>query len=177
MNLRAKWGGSGQDEKVSGHSLCTWDLGTKSTEQKCANELYETSVPGTHPEFMGGSPLEPHQPDLSKGGHGSVVSMFQLSSWFLFSSSHDFCKWICWVASRALIGFLVLVPHLFQPGNWIFSLTLIWVAPLAALKEKVGISPLGGKVPSLGDKGKSPSLSNPVDAFFPVCLRAPKKIW
>lgn len=60
MNLRAKWGGSGQDEKVGGHSpvLAT---GGQTQQNRGVPKDYMKPVSQEHTEFMGGSPLEPHQ--------------------------------------------------------------------------------------------------------------------
>lgn len=45
-------------------------------------------------------------------------------------------------------------------GSCVFSSTPAWAAPLVALKEEAGTSPVAGKGPSLGGKGKTPDLSN-----------------
>lgn len=63
---------------------------------------------------------------------------FYLKSTSPLGSSHDFCTWICWVASTAFTGSLVLMP-LFILGDWVFFFffsTLIWVAALAPLKKE-----------------------------------------
>lgn len=71
------WRDSGQDEKVGRHSpvLVT---GGQSQQNKGVPKDYMKPVLLEHTKFIGGSPSEPHQPDLSKGGHGLVVSVFQL---------------------------------------------------------------------------------------------------
>ena len=72
MNLRAMWRDSGQDEKVGRHSPVLM-TGGQSQQNKGVPKDYMKPVLLEHTKFIGGSPS-----DLSKGGHGSVVSVFQL---------------------------------------------------------------------------------------------------
>lgn len=53
-----------------------------------------------------------------------------------------------------------------RPGNRVSSSATAWAAPLAALNEEAGMSPGAGKGVALGGKGKTPDLSNVINAFL-----------
>lgn len=92
----------------------------------------------------------------------------------LLSSFHHFCRWVCWMERKKILCSLVLVSSFFPAGLLSFLLHHGLGSPFSCSEEEIDISPLDRNILSLEDKGKMPTLSGPLDAFFPICLRAPE---
>lgn len=70
------WRGSGQDKSMMQTFPSTRDWGWVNRTKRSAKD-YMKPVSQEHTKFIGGSPIRATA-DLSKGGHGLVVSIFQL---------------------------------------------------------------------------------------------------